>query len=124
MLGVAVGVGAAEVKGFGVVAASVFGVVAGRYLVGTFMEVVVFDGVGAHFEDVAAEGALVGAVAPVAAELRGGAGAEVVVAFAVGAVVGAGGALVGGGVVEDGIEVAGGVDAGGGFGLEAGEVVA
>ena len=67
---------------------------------------------------------MVGAVAPGAAGGGVGDGGEVVVAVAVGAVVGAGGALVGGGVVEDVGEVAGSVDAVFGFRLEAGEVVA
>ena len=81
--------------------------------VGDFVDGGGVDGVHAHFEDVAAEGALVGAVLPGAAVGAGaGFGGEVVVTFAVGAVVGASGALVGGGMLIGVIDVVGDVDAG------------
>ena len=82
------------------------------------------DGVHAHFDDVAAEGALVGAVLPGAVVDEFITGGDVVVTGAVGAVVGAGGALVGGGVLIGVIDVVGDVDAGCRRALEAGEVVA
>ena len=90
---------------------------------GLFVVIMLFDGVGAELEDVAAEGACVADAAPGAGAGAGG-GAEVVVAFGVGAVVGAGGALFDRGVAEDVGELTGGVDAGGRGGAEAGEVVA
>ena len=99
--------------GAGVVYWAEGGVAFGFVDVGEFVDGGGVDGVHAHFEDVAAEGALVGAVLPGAAVGAGaGFGGEVIVAFAVGAVVGASGALVGGGVVEGIVDVVGDVDAG------------
>ena len=70
------------------------------------------DGVHAHFDDVAVEGAGIGAVLPGAVVDEFGAGGDVVVAFAVGTVVGASGGLVDGGVLIGIIDVVGDVDAG------------
>ena len=80
--------------------------------VGDFVDGGGVDGVHAHFDDVAAEGAGIGAVLPGAISAIASGSGEVVVPFAVGAVVGAGGALVGGGVGVGVIDVVGDVDAG------------
>ena len=88
------------------------GVAFGFVDVGEFVDGGGVDGVHAHFDDVAAEGAGVGAVLPGAAGGGGVAGGDVVVAGAVGAVVGASGALVDGGVGVGVIDIVGDVDAG------------